>query len=381
MSRLIPTLAVAGVFLANSFGYSQALDPNQNQNNNNQPAAGTSVRGKVVRMEGQDRIVVQTTDNKEIILMASPTTRYVIDGRDGRFTDLRNGVNVRATYTTEGNRYLVSSLQVGDAPAAVPGTGTTAAAGTTLQGKVVRVEGQDRIIVKTSDNKEVILMSNPNTRYVIDGRTGRFTDLRTGVNVRAIYNIDGNRYIVSSVQVGDAPAVVAQPQPGGINERKFRGRIVRVDAATNQIVAKSQEGNEVTLYVQKNGRFMRNGQAITLANLQVGTIIETQYVERDNHWWVEEVIVVTDNAPADQAGTDTQIQGTVVRIVGQNQVIIRTKDNKEFTIDLVPQTVYTFDNQPGQFRDIQPGQDIRVQYNTRERRSIASRIFGIRRNK
>jgi len=378
MSRLIPTLAVAGVFLTNSFGYSQALDPNQNQNNN-QPAAGTSVRGKVVRVEGQDRIVVQTTDNKEIILMSSPTTRYVIDGRDGRFTDLRNGVNVRATYTTEGNRYLVSSLQVGDAPAAVPGTGTTAAAGTTLQGKVVRVEGQDRIIVKTSDNKEVILMSNPNTRYVIDGRTGRFTDLRTGVNLRATYNLDGTRYIVSSVQVGDAPAVVAQPQPGGINERKFRGRIVKVDAATNQIVAKSQEGNEVTLYVQKNGRFMRNGQAITLANLQVGTVIETQYVERDNHWWVEEVIVVTDNAGADQAATDTQIQGTVVRIVGQNQVIIRTKDNKEFTIDLVPQTVYTFDNQPGQFRDIQPGQDIRVQYNTRERRSIASRIFGIRR--
>jgi len=378
MSRLIPTLAVAGVFLTNSFGYSQALDPNQNQNNN-QPAAGTSVRGKVVRVEGQDRIVVQTTDNKEIILMSSPTTRYVIDGRDGRFTDLRNGVNVRATYTTEGNRYLVSSVQVGDATDAVPGTAAAAADGTTLQGKVVRVEGQDRIIVKTSDNKEVILMSNPNTRYVIDGRTGRFTDLRTGVNVRAIYNMDGNRYIVSSVQVGDAPAVIAQPQPGGINERKFRGRIVKVDAATNQIVAKSQDGNEVTLYVQKNGRFMRNGQAITLVNLQVGTVIETQYVERDNHWWVEEVIVVTDNAGADQAATDTQIQGTVVRIVGQNQVIIRTKDNKEFTIDLVPQTVYTFDNQPGQFRDIQPGQDIRVQYNTRERRSIASRIFGIRR--
>jgi len=375
MSRLIPTLAVTGVFLASSFVYSQALDPNQNQNNN-QPAAGTTVRGKVVRVEGQDRIVLQTTDNKEIILMSSPTTRYVIDGRDGRFADLRNGVNVRATYTTEGNRYLVSSLQVGDAPPTATGPGAPAAAGTTLQGKVVRVEGQDRIIVKTSDNKEVILMSNPNTRYVIDGRTGRFTDLRKGVNVRATYNIDGTRYIVSSVQVGDAPAVVTQPQPGGINE-KFRGRIVRVDAATNQIVAKSQDGNEVTLYVQKNGRFLRNGQAITLVNLQVGTVIEAQYLERDNHWWVDEVIVVTDT---DQAGTDaTQIQGTVIRIVGQNQVIIRTKDNKEFTVDLVPQTVYTFDNQPGQFRDIQTGQEIRVQYNTRDRRSIASRIFGIRR--
>jgi len=290
MSRLIPTLAVAGVFLAASSGYCQAPDPkpdpNQNQKNN-QPAAATTLRGKVVRVEGQDRIVVKTTDNKEVILMSSPTTRYVINGKTGRFADLRNGVDLRATY-----------------------------------------------------------------------------------------NIQDNRYLVSSVQVGDAPGIATEP--GAINERKFRGRVVKINVANNQIVAKTQDGNEVTLYVQKTGRFMRNGQPVRMVDLQVGTIIEAQYIERDNHWWVDEVILVTDNAdqPAPAA---TEVQGTVVRIVGQNQVIIRTKDNKELTIDLVPQTVYTFDNQPAQFRDVQPGQDVRVQYNVRERRSIASRILGIRR--
>lgn len=253
-------------------------------------------------------------------------------------------------------------------------TNPTAPAGTSLRGKVIRVDGQDRIVVRTSDNKEVILIANPTTRYVVDGRAGGFTDLRDGVAVRATYDLQDNRYIVSSFQVGDEAAA---NQPNTINERKFRGRVVRVNAANNQIVAKTQDGNEVTLFLQKNGRFMRNGQAVTLAAVTVGTIIEAQYTERDSHWWVEEVTLVTDN---DQPAADsTQIQGTVVRIVGQNQVVIRTKDNKEMTIDLVPQTVYSFDNQPGQFRDIQPGQDVRVQYNTRERRTIASRIFGNRR--
>jgi hypothetical protein len=288
MSRLINTLAVAGVFLAATSGFAQNTDPAQNPGQNNPPAA------------------------------------------------------------------------------------------TSLRGKVVRVEGQDRIVVQTNDNKEVILYSTPTTRYVIDGKTARFADIRTGVNLNAAYNIQGDRYMVGSIQVGDATE--SATQPGGINERKFRGRVVKINAANNQIVAKSQNGNEVTLFVQKNGRFMRNGQVVTLADLQVGTVIESQYLERDGHWWVEEVTVVTDNAGADQPGAEnTQVQGTVVRIVGQNQVIIRTRDNKEMTIELAPQTSYSFDNQPGQLRDVQPGQDVRVQYNTVERRTIASRIFGNRR--
>jgi len=372
MSRLLPTMAVTGVFLASSFCYSQATNPNQNQNN--QATTGTTVRGKVVRVEGQDKIVVQTTDNKEIILIANPTTRYVIDGRAGRFTDLRTGATVNATYTTQDNRYIVSSFQVGEAPNTVPGG--TPAIGTSVQGKVIRVDGQDRIILKTTDNKEVVLISNPTTRYVINGKAGRFTDLRTGVNLRATYVMEGDRYVVNSFQVGDAPAIVGEQ--GGINERKFRGRVVRIDAATNQIVAKSEDGKEVTLYVQKTGRFMRNGQAVRMADIQVGTIIEAQYLERDNHWWVDEVILVTD--ATEPAAQGTQLQGTVVRVVGTNQVIIRTSDNKEVTIELAPQTVYTLDNnQPAQFRDVQAGQNVRVQYDVRDRRSIASRIFGIRR--
>jgi preprotein translocase subunit YajC len=290
MSRLIPTLAAAGVFLAASSAFSQGQDPKTNPNPN----------------QNSDQVTTVTT----------------------------------------------------------------------LRGKVVRVEGQDRIVVKTSDNRDVILMANPTTRYVINGKAGRFADLRTGVDFRATYNLQNKQYIVSSIQAGEGFDVDTQP---GINERKFRGRVVKVDAATNQIVAKSQDGKEVTLYVQKTGRFLRNGQAVRMADIQVGTVIEAQYLERDNHWWVDEVLLVTD--VTDPAAQGTQVQGTVVRVVGTNQVIVRTNDNKEVTIELVPQTVYTFDNQPAQLRDIQAGQDIRIQYDVRDRRSIASRIFGVRRNK
>src|SRR4051812_49230832 len=111
MSRLIPTLAAAGVFLA-STAFSQT-NPNPNQNTN--PAVvETTLSGKVVRVEGQDRIVVKTSDNRDIILMSNPNTRYVINGKAGRFADLRTGVAFRANYNLQNNQYIVSSIQAGE---------------------------------------------------------------------------------------------------------------------------------------------------------------------------------------------------------------------------------------------------------------------------
>jgi hypothetical protein len=260
---------------------------------------------------------------------------------------------------------------------------------TTLRGQVVRVEGQDRVIIRTTDNRDLTLIASPTTTYVIDGKTARFGDLRNGVNLSAVYTLNNNQYMVSSIQVGNAPNQPAQPGAAqvNINERRFRGKIVSVNAATNQIVAKSEDGAQLTLMVQKNGRFLRNGQALRFADLQIGTLIETQYVERDGYMWVEEVTVVTEQTPPavppatqpPQQTQDTVIQGTVVRIVGTNQVVIRTSDNKEMTVDLVPQTVYTFNDQPGRLTDFQAGQNVRISYNVRDRRPIASRLFGNRR--
>jgi len=304
-----------------------------------------------------------------------------VNGKASRFADLRTDATISAVYTIDNGQYIVSSIQAGDAGPAQPGIINPPAVATNLRGHVLRVEGQDRIVVKTTDDEEMVLISNPNTRYFVDGKPGQFTDLRAGVTVSAAYTLDNGRYTVSSIQVGDAVAAAPQQPPAGINERRFRGRIVSVNATNNQIVAKTEDGRQVTLFVQKTGRFLRNGQPLRMADLQVGAIVETQYIEQGGHWWVDEVTIVTDNAVPEPlpAGT-AQVQGVVVRIVGQNQVVIKTADNKEIIIDLAPQTVYTFNNQAGQFRDIQAGQDLRIQYTTRDRRPIASRIFGNRRD-
>jgi hypothetical protein len=73
------------------------------------------------------------------------------------------------------------------------------------------------------------------------------------------------------------------------------------------------------------------------------------------------------------------VQGTVVRVVGQDQVVLRTADGKEVIVYVTPQTAYQFTEQGGAFTDLRPGVDIGVNYDTRDRRFMARRIY--RRNR
>jgi len=84
-------------------------------------------------------------------------------------------------------------------------------------------------------------------------------------------------------------------------------------------------------------------------------------------------------APAAQSqpAPGTVVQGTVVRVVGKDQVILRTAEGKEVIVYVSPQTTYTFNEQPGQFTDLRPGADIRVNYDVRDRRNMARGVFGL----
>jgi hypothetical protein len=92
-----------------------------------------------------------------------------------------------------------------------------------------------------------------------------------------------------------------------------------------------------------------------------------------------EVIPADAAAPQVPAGNNTFYEGQVVRVVGNDQVVIRTADGKEVIVFVNPQTSYQLDNQAATFNQFQPGVPIRVEYSLRNDRPIASRILGGRR--
>lgn len=251
---------------------------------------------------------------------------------------------------------------------------TKAVRDVTVRGKIVKLEGPDRFVVQTSDNREVILVANPQTRYVINGKSSRYADLQVGTEISAGYVVRDERNLVNSVTVG--AATDAPPVEGNI----VRGRIARVRG--EQIVIRSDAGKEVVLVTNDKTRVMLKGKAARIADLRLGLDVSVSYVENDRRL-VAETVTVGESTYGDPtpAGNGTVLEGTVVRVVGDDQVVIRGANKKEVIVYVNPTTKYVFEKQPGRFTDIRSGADIRIEYDVRDRRNWARSIVGVRRNK
>lgn len=328
-----------------------------------------TVRGKVVRMEGKDRYVVRTNENKEVIFYTNPQTRYTIEGKAGKYADLRVGAEVNSVYTTRDDRYYVNTVTVGGA--VVPrDDDPPIAAGTTLRGKIVRVEGTDRYVVRTNENKEVIFYTSPQSRYIINGKAGRYADLRVGAEVNSAYTLRDDRHVVNVVTVGavETPRVIN----GSDNDRtRLRGKIVKLDG-DDRFVIRTTDNKEFTLTTTPQAKYVINGKAGRITDLRIGVEVDLGYTVRDDRYYVE---TVTVGPAATDPAEGTAIQGTVVRIVGEDQVVVKTTDNKEVIIYIQPQTKYLVNDEQARFTDLRSGSIIRVQYDERDQRRLARSIF------
>jgi len=259
-----------------------------------------------------------------------------------------------------------------------PKQGTSAPTQTTIRGTIVKVEGPDRFIVRTPEKKDVVLYAQPQTRYMMGDKAGRFADLRVGAEINAGYVLRGDRYLVDSVTVGKVPGTataVETPQPVSLAQT-VRGKVMHIRAPDNFTV-KTAEGSEVLLFATPQSRFMMNGQAVQFADLRIGSDVTATF-----RCVVDSVTLdasIPNTQPSSAEGT--VLEGVVVRTIGEDQVVVRTADQKEVTVYVVPQTTYTFNDQPARFADFRTGADVRVHYDLRDRRNVARSVTGIHRKK
>ena len=94
-----------------------------------------------------------------------------------------------------------AQAQAQPAAPAQPGT-----AARQIQGQIIRT-APDQFVVRTRDNKEVVVYTNPQTRYLLNSRPVQFSDLRVGANINAGYVLEGNRYIASNVVRSNQPFI------------------------------------------------------------------------------------------------------------------------------------------------------------------------------
>lgn len=189
--------------------------------------------------------------------------------------------------------------------------------------------------------------------------------------------------VLATPAQAQAPRVTTSTTPG----TTIQGQVIRVSPTNNSFVVLGPEGRQVTVYTTPQATFRFGERPARLSDLKEGSRVTVDYDLRDNRYmarsvtWTENATLspspaqTTTAAPAPVL-TGTPLQGTIVRLEGSDQVLVRTPDNREVVFYADPQTVYRLQDRSVGFVDLRPGMPVTVTYDLRDRRPFARTIIG-----
>ena len=162
-------------------------------------------------------------------------------------------------------------------------------------------------------------------------------------------------------QQGKAPQQTEQ-RPGAQGSAvqgtgtQIRGQVIR--SGNGEFVVRGTDNKEMTFRTNPQSRYYSNGKAGRFEDIRVGSNINAWYgPAANNQYYANTVDVIAADGTATQvpAANNTFYEGQVVRVVGTDQVVLRTADGKEVTVFVNPQTTYQFNQQPAAFTSIPAG--------------------------
>src|SRR5262249_33775612 len=128
---------------------------------------------------------VRTTDKREVILHVDVRTKFLLNQRAARCTDIREKAAVEVLVEEAGNRNLASSVTI---------TAAEEQAAEVVEGTIVRVvEADNQIVLRTASSKEVIVFVEEKTTFTVNERTAQLVDFRAGMPVRVHFDARATR--------------------------------------------------------------------------------------------------------------------------------------------------------------------------------------------
>lgn len=249
----------------------------------------TTLQGKVVRVTADgDSFVVQTPAGKEITLHAGAQTRYTLNDRPVQSYDVRPGTNVAAVYDVRDGQFFARTVALANPPVVTPAVPVVPAPAVIAAPREVVVQEAmpavpaDANRVARVHGRIVGLHENPN--YLIlrtaDGReVNLYLDGRQ--EVTATYATQNGKAVVTTLA---APVILdnrpVAPAPAAAAVTTVEGTVIRVVGPQNQLVVRTPDGREMTVYADPQTVYQLDG-VTRITDLQAGTPIVVQYAERD----------------------------------------------------------------------------------------------------
>jgi len=111
----------------------------------------------------------------------------------------------------------------------------------------------------------------------------------------------------------------------------------------DQIIVLTPEGKEITVFVDPKTKYELSNKAARFSDLRKGATIGIDYDTRDKQYFARRVV-------------DTNlVSGEVVRVIGKDQVLVKTADARRSPCTVGPETRYQLTEQGGTFTDLRPG--------------------------
>jgi hypothetical protein len=376
---LVPALAAAtGAALAMPSG---AQDPNQPKPPDQRPpqvkqrnevlpqdlAQKSEIRGRIVRTD-KNMIVVQTPDNREVVLHTRPETKFLQKDQIVALTDFQVGTNIIVAYGMDGARYLANRVSLAETEVADPRPVPPAAALHEIEGRIVRT-GPDQVVIETADRRQVVVYRKPETKFLAS-QAIRFNELQVGQIVTAIAATEGDtmsaRMVVTAPALTGAapPPVVAAPAAESTDRTMgiVDGVVARV-IAPDRIDVQAMDESLVSVYMDAATTFLFGGRSGRFSDMQAGDKVSIEYTVRDKRNIAKRVVGVIS------------VEGQVIRTAGQDQLVLRGADGREITVFVNPETRYRLTPAGGAFTDLRPGASISIFYDHLDRRNQARYIF------
>jgi len=256
MNRLVKTFAILalGSFAGISFG--QAVEPAPT-------AKPLSMRARLVRIDGDNRYIVRTQDNKEITFVVAPGTRYVVNGKAVRLADLKPGADLTTTYTVLNNQQTASVVSVGDADP-----------DTVFRGRVT-AKTAETITVKAQTGAEKAFNMNAQSRFTQRDKAITANEVKVGAVVEVRFVVRASQPIVEELIVDDV-AAAGTDEPG----EEVKGVVVRFVGQT-QVIIKTADNKEVVVDLNPQTTYLLNNQPARIADFPAGAEVRVQYNVRD----------------------------------------------------------------------------------------------------
>ncbi len=196
---------------------------------------------------------------------------------------------------------------------------------------------------------------------------------------------------------------LAQAPPGAapLAGTTIRGTVISVAPTNDFFIVQTTDGRRITLYPNLQTIFRSGERPIQFRDVRpeaAVTVVYNTQARRNVPQTVSLIDAVIPAPPATPApltpappapappapppappGNGTTIEGTIVKVQGTDQFIVRTADGREMVLYSGPQTVYKLDNRAIQIADLQQGMTVAVTYDLRGRRPIVRTVIGVRR--